>query len=136
MPSCADRRSGETYKPKGGGKFKEKHEDQRDAGRCIDKCVEDGLDVAVYNTGSDSCYCWEEDEGRWEDAGNGDVAYEVSHSDGTALMLIVVATYAMSDRTAGSGIKLSTYIVRGLMVRGFPQYARNGLPPTSAHRAV
>eukprot|EP00873_Tetraselmis_striata_P038255 jgi/Tetstr1/458519/TSEL_044924.t1 len=78
VPSCADRRSGETYKPKGGGKFKEKHEDQSDAGRCIDKCVEDGLDVAVYNTGSDSCYCWEEDEGRWEDAGNGDVAYEVS----------------------------------------------------------
>lgn len=74
MPSCAEKKRGETYKPRGGGNWKEKYD-----GLCIEKCGED-YDVVVHNTETDSCYCWEKDDGRWEDGDDKDVAYDVRRS--------------------------------------------------------
>jgi len=77
VPSCAEKKRGETYKPRGGGNWKEKYD-----GLCIEKCGED-YDVVVHNTETDSCYCWEKDDGRWEDGDDKDVAYDVSECGST-----------------------------------------------------
>jgi hypothetical protein len=73
-PSCVDKNDGKTYKPRGSGSWKKKYDG-------LDKCFEECLgeyDVVVHNEEDDKCYCWDKEDGRWEDADGDDVAYDIS----------------------------------------------------------
>lgn len=77
VPSCASQKRGQTYKPRGNGKFKKKYSN-RDEDECVEECIDDGRDVAVWNERTGSCYCWEERDGQWErDRSGDDNAFEV-----------------------------------------------------------
>jgi len=79
VPSCASQKRGQTYKPRGNGKFKKKYSN-RDEDECVEECIDDGRDVAVWNERTGSCYCWEERDGQWErDRSGDDNAFEIDN---------------------------------------------------------